>query len=65
MEYETINKKTPEMKQLISGIKEVSKRFRRLPKRTVRSSETFARQLVCILFVNSLYNRELFCIFEH
>lgn len=26
------------MKQLISGIKEVSKRFRRLPKRTVRSS---------------------------
>ena len=38
MEYETINKKTPEMKQLISGIKEVSKRFRRLPKRTVRSS---------------------------
>lgn len=27
MEYETINKETPEMKQLISGIKEVSKRF--------------------------------------
>ena len=27
--------------------------------------ETFARQLVCILFVNSLYNRELFCIFEY
>ena len=27
--------------------------------------ETFARQLVCILFVNSLYNRKLFCIFEH
>ena len=27
--------------------------------------ETFARRLVCILFVNSLYNRELFCIFEH
>ena len=31
MEYETINKETPEMKELISGIKEVSKR-------TVRSS---------------------------
>jgi len=30
MEYETINKKTPEMKQLISGIKEVSKRFREI-----------------------------------
>ncbi|GAA5582523.1 hypothetical protein Pgin04_01664 [Porphyromonas gingivalis] len=27
--------------------------------------ETFARQLACILFVNSLYNRELFCIFEY
>ena len=27
--------------------------------------ETFARRLVCILFVNSLYNRELFCIFEY
>ncbi|WCG04053.1 DUF1661 domain-containing protein [Porphyromonas gingivalis] len=27
--------------------------------------ETFARRLVCVLFVNSLYNRELFCIFEH
>ena len=27
--------------------------------------ETFARRLVCILLVNSLYNRELFCIFEH
>lgn len=30
MEYETTNKKTPEMKQLISGIKEVSKRFREI-----------------------------------
>ena len=29
------------------------------------SMETFARRLACILFVNSLYNRELFCIFEH
>ncbi|BAG33652.1 hypothetical protein PGN_1133 [Porphyromonas gingivalis ATCC 33277] len=29
------------------------------------SLETFARQLVCILFVNSLYNRKLFCIFEY
>lgn len=28
MEYETINKETPEMKELISGIKEVSKRIR-------------------------------------
>ena len=27
MEYETINKKTPEMKQLISGIQEVGKRI--------------------------------------
>ncbi|WP_279053559.1 helix-turn-helix domain-containing protein [Hoylesella timonensis] len=27
MEYETINKETPEMKQLISGIQEVSKRL--------------------------------------
>ena len=30
MEYETINKETPEMKQLISGIKEVSKRLREI-----------------------------------
>ena len=30
MEYETINKKTPEMKQLISGIREVSKRLREI-----------------------------------
>ena len=29
------------------------------------TDETFARRLVCILFVNSLYNRELFCIFEY
>ena len=28
-------------------------------------NETFAWQLVNILFVNSLYNRELFCIFEY
>ncbi|BAK26290.1 hypothetical protein PGTDC60_2153 [Porphyromonas gingivalis TDC60] len=27
--------------------------------------ETFARRLAYILFVNSLYNRELFCIFEY
>ena len=27
--------------------------------------ETFAQRLVCILFVNSLYNRKLFRIFEH
>ena len=27
--------------------------------------ETFARRLVCILLVNSLYNRELFRIFEY
>lgn len=38
MEHEIVNRETPEMKQLISGIKEVSKRFRRLPKRTVCSS---------------------------
>lgn len=30
MEYETINKETPEMKQLISGIQEVSKRMREI-----------------------------------
>ena len=30
MEYEAINKKTPEMKQLISGIREVSKRLREI-----------------------------------
>ena len=30
MEYETINKETPEMKQLISGIREVSKRIREI-----------------------------------
>ena len=30
MEYKTIIKDTPEMKQLISGIKEVSKRFREI-----------------------------------
>ena len=30
MEYETINKETPEMKELISGIKEVSKRIREI-----------------------------------
>ena len=28
-------------------------------------NETIARRLVCILFINSLYNRELFCIFEY
>ena len=27
--------------------------------------ETFARRLACILFVNSLYNRKLFYIFEY
>ena len=31
----------------------------------VASIETFARRLAYILFVNSLYNRELFCIFEY
>lgn len=30
MEYVTINKETPEMKQLISGIQEVSKRLREI-----------------------------------
>ena len=30
MEYETINKETPEMKQLISCIREVSKRIREI-----------------------------------
>lgn len=30
MEYEAINKETPEMKQLISGIREVSKRIREI-----------------------------------
>ena len=30
MEYENINKETPEMKQLISGIREVSKRIREI-----------------------------------
>ena len=30
MEYETINKETPEMKQLISGIREVCKRIREI-----------------------------------
>ena len=30
MEYETINKETPEMKQLISGIQEVNKRMREI-----------------------------------
>lgn len=30
MEYETINKETPEMKELISGIREVSKRIREI-----------------------------------
>ena len=30
MEYETINKETPEMKQLISGIQEVNKRIREI-----------------------------------
>ena len=30
MEYETISKETPEMKQLISGIQEVSKRLREI-----------------------------------
>ncbi len=30
MEYETINKETPEMKQLISGIQKVSKRIREI-----------------------------------
>ncbi|KGN70794.1 transcriptional regulator [Porphyromonas gulae] len=30
MEYETLDKKTPEMKQLISGIKKLTKRVRSL-----------------------------------
>ena len=30
MEHEIVNRETPEMKQLISGIKEVSKRFREI-----------------------------------
>ena len=30
MEYETLNKETPEMKQLISGIKKLTKRVRSL-----------------------------------
>ena len=30
MEYETTNKETPEMKQLISGIREVSTRIREI-----------------------------------
>lgn len=30
MEYETINKETPEMKQLISGIQEVGKRIQEI-----------------------------------
>ena len=30
MEYETINKETPEMKQLISGIREVGKHLREI-----------------------------------
>ena len=30
MDYETINKETPEMNQLISGIREVSKRLREI-----------------------------------
>ncbi len=30
MEYETINKETPEMKQLISGIREMNKRLREI-----------------------------------
>lgn len=30
MEYETLNKETPEMKQLISGIKKLTKRMRSL-----------------------------------
>ena len=30
MKYETINKETPEMKQLISGIQEVSRRIREI-----------------------------------
>ena len=33
--------------------------------RIARFYETFARRLAYILFVNSLYNRELFCIFEY
>ena len=38
MEHEIVNRETPEMKQLISGIKEVADVFERLPKSTVRSS---------------------------
>ena len=30
MEYETVNKETPEMKQLISGIQEISRRLREI-----------------------------------
>ncbi len=39
MEHEIINKETPEMKESISGIHEVSKRIREIAKRTVRYLE--------------------------
>lgn len=38
MEHEIVNRETPEMKQLISGIQEVSKRIREIAQTTVLSS---------------------------
>ena len=56
MEYETISKETPEMKQLISDIQEVSKRLREIAQthRPLFGGETYltGREVCELLFIN-------------
>ena len=56
MEYEIVNKETPEMKQLISGIREVRKRLREIAQthRPLFGGETYltGREVCEQLFVS-------------
>ena len=47
------------------NVAQSSQSIEELTKEFFQYKETFAWQLVNILFVNSLYNRRLFCIFEY
>ena len=56
MEHEIVNRETPEMKQLISGIQEVSKRIREIAQthRPLFGGETYltGREVCEFLFIN-------------
>lgn len=56
MEHEIVNRETPEMKQLISGIQEVSKRIREIAQthRPLFGGETYltGREVCELLFIN-------------